>query len=227
MAQSRFRRNLGFAFRRAAFHTPLKRFILYRYEYNMTPEALGVLVQCITETRDVPGMIVEVGCDRGHTTAFLNRHMTACKIEKPYLCIDTFEGFVEDDIAHEIERRGKVNDYSGFSVNSVKWFNDTMSLNGIDRVTAVKTDIKQYEFAAESQVSFALIDVDIYQPTVNALTKIYPLLAPGGIIAVDDCHNHTHYYDGAAEAYQECVQSHGIAAKIEAGRIGLIRRPLR
>jgi len=63
--------------KRAAFRWPVLRdFSRPRYSYNIYPSQLSWLCHAITATRDNSGgCIVEVGCARGMTTAFLLAHM--------------------------------------------------------------------------------------------------------------------------------------------------------
>lgn len=213
-------------FRSLIFRSPLRRFLLYRYEYNTSPQALASLSNLIAQTASVEGMIVEVGCARGHTTVFLNRYMDVAGIEKPYLCIDTFAGFTADDIAFELEQRGKVGNFSSFSVNDVRWFEETMRQNGVKRVQAVESEVKLYDYPEGSRISFALIDVDLYKPTVDALPKVWDALSPGGIIAVDDCKQTDHKYDGSHQAYLEFIKELGVEPQYLAARLGIIHKPL-
>jgi predicted O-methyltransferase YrrM len=198
----------------------------YRYQYFFNPEQLAFLTQCITETRDVSGDIVEIGCALGHTTCFLNRHMQCSGIQKPYYCIDTFSGFAANDVAFETNHRGKapaVEAYRNtFSYNNLKWFKYTLKLNGCDNVTCIQTDVKNYKF--DRPISFCLLDVDLYQPSRYALESIWPLLSPGGIIVVDDCDPPPHQWDGAYEAYTEFTKERSIAPRFVAHKLGVLKK---
>src|SRR5687767_11915375 len=66
------------------FRSPLNRYFFPRYEYNFTPAQLAFLVRALTEVRDVPGKIAEIGCADGRTTLFLNVHMDAEQINREY-----------------------------------------------------------------------------------------------------------------------------------------------
>ena len=54
----------------------------YRYNYNFTPSQLCRLVRLLNETRDVPGIVMEIGCAYGDTTVFLNKHMDYSGVDK-------------------------------------------------------------------------------------------------------------------------------------------------
>lgn len=209
--------------KRVLWFTPLRRWLFYRYSYNFTPGQLCYLVSSITETGSVPGAIIEVGCAQGHTTVFLNKHLQSSGIVKPYLCIDTFGGFVEQDLAWEVTSRGKaeLNSCDGFSINSLAWFRQTLESNGCSGVMCIQTDVKKHLF--REPVSFCLCDVDLYKPTLYTLRSVWPVLSPGGIIVVDDCQDENRW-DGAYQAYREFTSELGLEATVVQDKLGIIRK---
>ena len=50
------------------------------------------------------------------------------------------------------------------------------------------------------------------------------MLAPGGMIVVDDCNPADSLYDGAGQAYREFCASRGIAPEIVHDNLGIIRK---
>ena len=210
------------AYRSLFWYTPLRRYMYRPYSYNFTPEQLAFFVRCISETREVHGDVIEVGCETGHTTCFLNRHLQTSGIAKDYYCIDTFSGFLPEDISFEVKNRGKKwRDYSGFRVNRVKWFEYMLKQNGCTRIFCVETDVQKYQF--RRPVSFCLLDVDLYRPTLYALENIWPMLSPGGIIVVDDCKT-ANQFDGALQAYTEFTESRKIPQRFLLDKLGILRK---
>jgi O-methyltransferase len=202
--------------------TPLKGAVCYQFNYNLIPAELAFLVEAITSTKDVPGDIYEVGCFRGNTTCFLNRHLRESGINKDYYCIDTFSGFAEDDMSFEQAQRGKsLEMFSGFRANALKWFERTLAVNACQRVFCIKADVKKYQFVRP--VSFALLDVDLYQPTIYALQHMWPHLSPGGMIAVHDC-KPENMFDGAFQAYMEFTESQHLPRRFGPGVLGVISK---
>jgi len=214
------------AARAALCHTPLRRVILPSWRFNMRAPHLCFLSECIERTRAVEGSIVEVGVAAGWTTLFLNDYMTACGIEKPYTCIDTFEGFRAEDVAHEVSARGKrAGDYTGqFTANSQRWFDTAMSMNGIRRVRSIRADAGAFDYATLGPIAFCLLDVDLYQPTALALPKLWAQLSPGGTIVVDDCVASRDRWDGAAQAYREFAERLGTPEDVVHGKLGVLRK---
>lgn len=201
--------------------TPLGHYLLPRYSYNFTPKQLSFLVECLDETKSVPGDIIEIGCARGMTTCFLNQHLRTAGINKTYYCLDTFSGFLRDDVDVELSRGKHSHEFNGFRVNSLRVFRHAMQINGFDNVRAIQTDVKSYSFA--NPVSFCLLDVDLYQPSLMALRKLWPLLSPDGIIVVDDCAANN-IFDGALQAYNEFAESNKLTAGIVLGKLGILRK---
>lgn len=186
--------------------TPLRRYLHYRYQYNFTPARLAFLIACLDRTREVEGCIIEVGCAGGATACFLNRHMRDVGIEKDYYCVDTFAGFLPEDVAYERrERKKESEDFTGFQVNSLKSVKYTLALNGCERVVPISADAKEYK--PPGAVSFALVDVDLYRPTLAALRNLWPSVSAGGMVVVDDCWPNQ-MFDGALQACNEfCAES--------------------
>jgi O-methyltransferase len=110
------------------FTSPFRRWFFPRFSYNFTAPQLCFLCQCIEDTKHVEGAIAEIGCATGSTTVFLNKFMDAQNIQKTYYALDTFCGFVADDIALEVVDRGKTAGLftAAFQVNKKKWFDGTM-----------------------------------------------------------------------------------------------------
>lgn len=207
------------------FMSPLRRYLCHRYRYLLNPAQLCFLCHCIEETRNVPGAILEIGCAEGSTTVFLNKYMDFLHLEKPYICIDTFKGFIPEDVRFEVTKRGKRNDdYHNniFSPNSVRWFNGTMKTNNIKRVTSIKADICKFDFETLGKISFCLIDVDLYRPTKKALEGVFDKMNEGGIVIIDDCVDNN-AYDGVFQATREFAIDHSVEYSVYLEKLGKIK----
>ena len=196
---------------------------LPEYPFYVSTGELSLLCGFLQDTRQLRGPIVEIGCAHGWTTIFLNKHMDLIGCDKPYICLDTFAGFTTEDMCFEVDKRGKNGAYlrKRFRDTGKPRFERTMALNSIHRVRAIAGDVKQFDFEGIRDISFAFIDVDLYQPVRAALEKVYPLMAPGGILAVHDC-TPDGPYDGALQAYKEFTYGRNLPQEITY-RIGLIR----
>jgi predicted O-methyltransferase YrrM len=183
------------------------------------------MVGALDDIREVPGTVVEAGCFAGATTVFLSEHLKDIGPRR-YVAIDTFEGFTDSDVAHEIDKRGKSGESatlaSGFRMNQRKWVERSLAIAGHAGVEVVQADAGTLDYTKFGPIAFALIDVDLYQPVARALARITPLMSKGGRIVVDDCRP-GHVYDGALQAYQEWCDANGRQAEIVKGKLGVLR----
>ena len=191
------------------------------YEYMYSPSQLGFLCQQITNTAEVPGSILEVGCAWGATTVFLNRHIDELGLDVNYYAVDTFEGFTDDDIRTEHERGRRYSYDAAFHANSQAWFDRTMRRNEVARVTSFRGDAATFDYKKIAPFRFVLIDVDLHRPVLAALEAIYDLVSPGGTIIIDDCKQGGEW-GGAYEAFIEFTKANGLDATITHGKLGLI-----
>jgi SAM-dependent methyltransferase len=179
----------------------------------------------VERTREIPGAIAEVGCASGSSTVFLNKYMDAQGIEKPYFALDTFSGFVAEDVQFEVEKRGKArNFFNGFQANKKKWFDATMHSNAITRVRSIEVDVNRYDLTELGAFSFVLLDVDLYRPSRKALPELYRALSPGSIMVVDDCDATNVRWDGADQAYKEFMRDIEKPAEIVHHKLGVVRK---
>ncbi|MFT5105475.1 MAG: O-methyltransferase [Pseudoalteromonas tetraodonis] len=211
------------------YQSPLKKYLHHHYEYFFNPCELWYLCECIGRGLRAEGSFLEIGCARGATTVFLNRHLdnelekNPSLDDKAYHCIDTFSGFRDAQVSFEIEQRSKRGaDYSDYALNDKKWFDQMLVRNRISRVTTHEADAAEFDYGELGNLAFVLLDVDLYLPTKSALEKIYPLLGKGGILIVDDC-KPDNKYDGAEQAFREFVSENDIDSSIEFGKFGVIK----
>lgn len=207
--------------RSAIYSTPLFRYFAPRYRSTYVPAHLCRLIELLDQTADIPGSIVEVGCWTGETTIWLNRHLKDRRIDKPYFALDTFGGFIDGDLDHEVTKRGKkLSELVAFSANRESWFDRTMRLNGFPQVTSIQADASKFDYSEVAPISFALVDLDLYLPMKSALPKVFSALSPGGILVADDCEQGINY-DGALQAFTEFASSHNLPLRIDLNRLGV------
>jgi len=151
--------------------------------------------------------------------------MDAQNIQKDYYVVDTFSGFVAEDIKFEVVNRSKTKDlFNGFKVNSKKWLDKTMLNNNITRVSSIQADVNEYDLTSLGPISFSMLDVDLYRPMKKSLPELYEVLSPGGIIVVDDCDASVFSTDGSDQAYKEFMKERNQTAQIIHGKLGVIKK---
>lgn len=214
--------------KRAMLWSPLRSYLLYKYRYAFTPAQLARLIALADEAAAVPGDFCEIGCYRGYTTVFLNKHLDQIAPNKRYWALDTFGGFVPSDVAHEEQQRQKNSAADKgalrkFTVNSKRWFERTLQFNEITRVSVCATSVQDFVFPEAARFCFILVDVDLYLPTKAALEKLWPRLNAGGVIVVDDCH-HGHVYDGSRQALEEFCATRTLRFDVIETKLAVLRK---
>jgi O-methyltransferase len=212
------------AVKRIGYHTPFQRVLFHQYDYMFTPGQLMFLSECLRDTQSLDGPILEIGCAGGSTTVFLCRYLDELASSRRYLCLDTFTGFTAEDIA--VERgRGKTAAYEAiFKAYSPEYFARTLRNNAVSRPEVIQVDVNEFDFSTIEDVSFCLIDVDLYRPVRRALEGVLPRMASGGIVVVDDCVDDNEY-DGAYQAYTDFVRERRLTASVRCEKLGCLSVP--
>lgn len=136
-----------------------------------------------TKVAAVPGDFAEIGVFRG--AAFRKVAALAAQQGKRAHAFDSFKG-MDDPTPADAGNYPK----GMFDIGGPEAFVQLMTASGVDRATY---DVwPGYVPAAFSEVpaslrfSWAIVDLDHYQPTVDALSWVSARLNPGGILALDD-----------------------------------------
>lgn len=191
------------------------------YRYNVEPIQLATLISELVRLDSKEGNILEVGVARGMTTRFVCEHLKAnTNFQGIYYAIDTFESFTNSDLDYEVTKRDKhLAQLKGFDYND---FNVWKShFREFPFLKAVKSDCADLDYKEFMPIKLAFLDVDLYLPTLKALTKIYDCTCEGGVILVDDCMDNA-IYDGAFQAYMEFCADKGIEPRIIGNKCGII-----
>jgi len=209
----------GALVQRIGLSTPFARWLWPPYKYMFTPPQLALLGRELEMAP--PGTALEIGCANGDTTVWLNLWMAAAGIERRYVAIDTFSGFLSRDMAVEADHGRDGRRYArSFRGPTRKKFDHAISTNRIRGVEVVTGDATTLDYRRFAPAAFVLVDVDLYRPVRETLERVYPTLVKGGTIIVDDCCPGD--FEGALEAYQEFCREHGKAVRIEHEKLGLI-----
>ena len=123
----------------------------------------------------------------------------------------------------ERKERGKTDRYLGYRSNSKDWYVKTLIAHGIRDARVIQADAKQLDYTQFAPVAFCLLDIDLCNPIASVLPRVHYVVAPGGMIVVDDCNPADSPYDGAGYAYREFCAARGIAPEIAFDNLGIIR----
>lgn len=199
------------AIKYAVYRTPvIDRIMAPRYPYKINPGQLHAMIGFIEATKGTNAAVAEIGVAQGDTSTFLLEHLKTTADSRTLLLFDTFAGFTEESVSHEVNKRGKaVFEYDKFQYGDEARFQRNIKNAGYDNFRTVKGDASKFDWDGLGPVGAVLLDIDLYQPTIDILNAIYPNLAPGGGIVLDDCLADTPW-DGSLQAYEEFITAKGL-----------------
>jgi len=161
--------------------------------------ALYQATQYIVRAR-VPGAVVECGVWRGGSTMIAAMTLAACHDTARELWLyDTYEGMSEPSEhdrdwrgipAAELMRDGAANkETSVWCYASIDDVRANMGRTGYpaDRMRFVVGKVEDsLPGEAPAQIALLRLDTDFYESTYHELQHLYPRLAPGGVLIIDD-----------------------------------------
>jgi len=143
---------------------------------------IDYILKNLASVIDVPGDVVELGCNVGVTSSYLQRFIKAAGADKELFVYDSFEGLppkTPEDGATPCEK--------GHSAVSVEQFKKTFADAGVELPVINKGffgDIPDDKYPA--QVCFAFFDGDFYSSIMDSFKKVYHKLASGAVVLVHD-----------------------------------------
>lgn len=184
----------------------------------MTVDNFWAYLDAIYHTRHLGGTIVEIGVAYGGTATAAATFEKRIGGTRRYVCIDTFDGFVTNQL--ETDHR------LGLSSVHDRMFGDNSMANvrrnlrrwdAPDTIELVKADICEIDSSRlPGDVSLCLLDVDLRDPIYCGLEKLHKKLAPDGLILVDDCKQGTSWV-GADTGYRDFMKRIGRSPKYYMG----------
>lgn len=146
------------------------------------------------KVQDLPGAIVECGVFKGIS---LLRFATFRKLlgncfNQPIFAFDTYGDFPETEFEADKDLRQQFITSAGAVSSTQRELYELLQKKHLaENITLIAGDICSTvpEFAAHNKnlkISLLNIDVDIYEPSVIILQHLYPMVAKGGVILLDD-----------------------------------------
>jgi O-methyltransferase len=167
----------------------------------------------------IPGEIVECGVWLGGSMMAVAR--TLCRMSESsrnlYL-FDTFEGMTD---ATEKDRNYRGKDAAGLMSRARGTSDDVWAIGPLEAVqrnmtsTGYPAERVHYKVGrvedtlpreAPDQIALLRLDTDWYESTRHELEYLFPRLAPGGVLIIDD-YGH---WEGAKRAVDEYIQAHNL-----------------
>jgi len=171
-------------------------------EDNVRWLQMGLIAQEI-ERKKLNGAIAELGVYRGGFSRFISK---AFKNRKYYL-FDTFEGFDPRQIDFDQKKFNAIG--HNFKNTSMQIVMDALNKSNNLEIIFKKGFFPESAQGTDDTFVFVSVDVDLYEPTRDALWYFYPKMAPGGYIMVHDLM--ANRYQGCRQAVYEFCDSMNIS----------------
>jgi hypothetical protein len=206
--------------------------------FTMTsPERLAALIEAVRyiSHNQIPGDIVECGVWKGGSMMAAAYTLLESHDQTRHLYLfDTFEGMTQPsdkDISFDGVEASKLLDSSKKSDESSVWcyaplkvVEESISSVGYNssKIHMIKGRVEDtIPNNAPSEIALLRLDTDWYESTCHELVHLFPRLATGGVIIIDD-YGH---WKGARQAVEEYLKEHQICLLLNridyTGRIGV------
>jgi O-methyltransferase len=165
---------------------------------------------CVTDVirRRVPGDLIETGVWRGGATIFMRGILAAhCVTERRVWAADSFEGLPKPSAEYEADRGDQHWSHSQLAVSEDEVRSNFERYGLLDEQVRFLKGYFQDSLpdAPIEQLAVARLDGDMYESTIVALNALYPKLARGGYLIVDD-----YALAGCRRAVDDYRREHGI-----------------
>lgn len=187
------------------------------------------LVELLRRTEHVSGDIVECGCYLGLSSYVMCRHLKSWKPRfdgSGYHIFDSFEGLSEptfdDDVPDDWDKAIELRVMSQRGSFAAPLTTVRNNLRGFPAITFHPGWIPlTFKSLPKSSYRFVHVDVDLYDPTLDAFNYFYPRLSSGGLIVSDD-----YSWPGARKAINEFCADHELQFQVTASNQAVIQKPL-
>ncbi len=143
----------------------------------ITDEKLFNLAQYIGQTAHIKGTVVEFGSFQGGSSAVIIEAVNHFG-KKPVMIFDSYEGIPKS--RYGLDHRWQLT----FTNNSYSQVKD--AFKDCENVQVIKGNVIDTMKMVKGPVTFCHIAIDTLEASQAALNLIWPMLAPEGIIVVDD-----------------------------------------
>jgi O-methyltransferase len=159
----------------------------------------------------VPGDLIEAGSWRGGASMLMRATLDTLGEDRTVYVADSFQGFPALDGADEHGARLSAFEFLAVPEDEVRESFARLGLDGGVELVPGFFEETLARFAGH-QWAIVRLDADSYDATRYALDCLYPGLAVGGYLVIDDYGS----FDGCRRAVDEFRAAHGIAEPIEA-----------
>lgn len=143
------------------------------------------------ETEHLEGNIVETGSYRCGSVSLLGMYLNRIHSDKRVFACDTFEGQPVDDKFGNFEK----GTFGDIDLDQIR---EKFARLKVDRVELCQGPFTDTLDTVSGPFSMAHIDCDVYESVKFCLDNLYPRMAPGGLMVIDDFQ-----FQGCREAVHE------------------------
>lgn len=176
---------------------------------QMRPGELVVLLEELVKVikNNVEGDVVEMGCYEGTSALFEQRVLQQMAPTKKLWLYDSFEGLPEKTLQDqtalgEAFKAGELK--ASKAVLAKNFVKAGLKIPEIKRAWFYELDLSDLP----DQICFAFLDGDFYESILDSLKLVYPKMATGGVIIIDDYANFK--LPGAKKAVNEFATQHSL-----------------
>lgn len=183
--------------------------------YTMIPKTTFIknLMLC-NSFRKIKGSIIECGVWRGGMIAAMAELLGK---DRKYYLFDSFEGLPEvKEIDGEAARKWQENKEDPWYFNNCKaeisYAEKAMKLADINNYRIVQGWFSETlpKFNVDEEIAILRLDGDWYDSIIQCLNYLYPSVAKGGLVVVDDYY----IWDGCSRAIHDYLSSHNLPDRV-------------
>ena len=161
----------------------------WRFEHgdgNMDPGRMDGVHRWVQEVvvHDVPGAIVELGCNKGQTAVQIQATLDWLGSDKELWLYDSFEGLPE--FSDKDEGTHPVLATPGCLKVPARSVIDHFMARGITKLPVVVVGWFSLDMPGPDEIAFAHLDGDLYDSIMVSLEFVWPRMVHNGIIVIDD-----------------------------------------
>ena len=183
--------------------------------YTMIPEQTFVEnLKLCKRFSHVNGCIIECGVWRGGMIAAISEILGN---DRNYYLFDSFEGLpkakeIDGDSAIEWQNNKEGSFYYDNCKAEIDYAYKAMELSGAKKHQIIKGWFSETlpKFELEEEIAILRLDGDWYDSTMQCLTVLYPMVAKGGLIIVDDYYT----WDGCSRAVHDYLSKQELPDRI-------------
>jgi len=158
------------------FNSECHNLIIFDYDY-FRYTTIGMALQRII-SENIQGALAEVGVYKGDTSRFIHK----ISADRTFYLFDTFKGFPKNDL--EIDNT-EDNRFKDTSIHTV-----LKNIGNTNNIIVKKGYVPDTFWGLQNKTfAFALLDLDLYKPTVESLSFFYPRITKGGYLIIHDYNN--------------------------------------